>query len=1164
MVRQRNKPRERSRRLWQLAAPAPLLEFSGSVAQLRRPCCNVARLAVAVILSWLATTGVQPAQAQDEIRNFSKTPILVVETGGHHAPVRSLVWLDPLKLLSGGEDKVVKVWDFQDGGRLTQTIRPMIWRGPRGAIYAMAVSPKSDAQGQSLLAVGGYGIEAAGGDLTIFRVPGLVRHPSGDVLKRLVRPQDNNQVAAHTGPVSALAFNPAGTVLASASNDRTVILWDVTKDFAPIRVLRAHNGPIRAMAFSPDGTRLVTGGADGLLAHWNVAQGQAVDNLAVPFPLNTAAYSPDGRFIVVGSENGAIIRVDATNFRGGNSARLRAADQRPVEIVAIHPDGVRLAVSVLSDVVRVPDPMTIACDIELRTVADGNIVRQWPRVHGLVRAMAFSPDGKRLAYAGGTAQGILVQDTAALETSPVELKGKGTSPFDLGFTKDSQVIGFTRDPLTAANVPRVYHGFDLGRRRSRPVTRDQLSGAIKEYVGYTLRNNLTAPRPEAIDANGRVIPFAINPTTERLWWSSTIVPPGPGHPRASVAYGTESGVAVFDLETGRRTRSFAGQSAPVVSVVPSPDGRWLASSSQDQTVMLYPLAGCDTLPALGARFQQRPDGRWMVAEVTPGSPASSMGLKTGDMVKRGGTGSTSEGAKVYSKPEEIAEFVKRVDGLEPLIFLIGINIQRMVSIPDFGPVPLETSLPTTKRDNAALTLLLDTDKEWVVWTPQGYYDTSIEGDTRLLGWHTNPPYQTSRPTDYVPVVTYAGTMNRPDVLERLWRTGELRQALAPVPAAAPPPVAVAAASQPPRIIFASVEGGIRVPASGVFWRVGVARPKVSLRLTVDEGSPQIRERRIILDEKLTTRPPIVSPQVSFTEDVELELAPNRPIRVAVEAVSVDGTSRKESIDVVYTRPPQPPATPPRLFVLGIGTEQLGDPQLPPVKFADKDAGDLAKFVGEHLISADATKPKLENSQVLAGTEASTASITAALDRLHDLVARKQLNKGDIVAIVLAAHVLELKDSTIIATADSQISQAPRTVIPTQDVCDLLGQLTDYGCRVIVFVDGVHNVGDPLISEIKPFVRDLYQKRRVITFVASKEGASDVDVPNEHGLFALGVLQAFQGAGPSGPDGNRSNGYTLDQFKTAVRDAVQNLSGRQQDASCYIPLELPERTLFAKP
>ena len=237
-----------------------------------------------------------------------------------------------------------------------------------------------------------------------------------------------------------------------------MILWDVTRKLCANQSFEMHNGPIRAMAFSPDGNRLVTAGADGLVVHWNVAQGQPVESLAARISHNTLAYSPDGRFIVVGSENGAMIRLDAANFRGGNSARLRVADRRPVEIVAFNPDGSRLAASIVSDTDRVPNPMAIGCDIELRAMPEGNIVRQWPRVHGLVRAMAFSPDGKRLAYAGGAAQGILVQDTAALETSPVELKGKGTSPFDLGFTKDSQVVGFTRDPVARP----MFQGFITG------------------------------------------------------------------------------------------------------------------------------------------------------------------------------------------------------------------------------------------------------------------------------------------------------------------------------------------------------------------------------------------------------------------------------------------------------------------------------------------------------------------------------------------------------------------------------------------------------------------------------------------------------------------------------------------------------------------------------
>src|SRR5205807_4353988 len=182
-----------------------------------------------------------------------------------------------------------------------------------------------------------------------------------------------------------------------------------------------------------------------------------------------------------------------------------------------------------------------------------------------------------------------------------------------------------RERFDAANPPRLYDGFDLGLRRSRTVSRDQLGGgALGEYQGWTLRTNPNPFGLEAVNADGRRWRVDLDFGAERLWWSSTFVPPGPGHPRPTVAVGTEAGVAVFDLETGTRTRVFAGHSAPVVSLAPAPDGRWLASSSLDQTVVIYPLGGCDTRPGLGATFRQRADGVWMVAEVRRQSFAAAI------------------------------------------------------------------------------------------------------------------------------------------------------------------------------------------------------------------------------------------------------------------------------------------------------------------------------------------------------------------------------------------------------------------------------------------------------------------------------------------------------------------------------------------------------------
>ena len=158
--------------------------------------------------------------------------------------------------------------------------------------------------------------------------------------------------------------------------------------------------------------------------------------------------------------------------------------------------------------------------------------------------------------------------------------------------------------------------------------------------------------------------LAVRPRSEYRsghWWSYTFVPPGPGHPRPTVAVGCEAGVVVFDLETGRRTRLFAGHSSPVVSVVPSPDGRWLASSSIDQTIMLYPLAGCDTtagpgryVPAAGRRLlggrRDRAQGAspppWACRSATcssrPGSAVS--GLQPGTVYQAPGGARSVRGA----------------------------------------------------------------------------------------------------------------------------------------------------------------------------------------------------------------------------------------------------------------------------------------------------------------------------------------------------------------------------------------------------------------------------------------------------------------------------------------------------------------------------------------
>jgi len=66
-------------------------------------------------------------------------------------------------------------------------------------------------------------------------------------------------LTGHTGVVSAVAFSPDGRLLGSASWDKTVILWDVSDRSAPKPIgtpLKGNTNWVTSVVFSPEGTTL--------------------------------------------------------------------------------------------------------------------------------------------------------------------------------------------------------------------------------------------------------------------------------------------------------------------------------------------------------------------------------------------------------------------------------------------------------------------------------------------------------------------------------------------------------------------------------------------------------------------------------------------------------------------------------------------------------------------------------------------------------------------------------------------------------------------------------------------------------------------------------------------------------------------------------------------
>src|SRR5262249_14887449 len=141
--------------------------------------------------------------------------------------------------------------------------------------------------------------------------------------------------------VRALTFSRDGTRIASAGSDKVACVWDVATGMK-VATCRGHTSKIRSAAFSPDGARLATTSADGTVRQWNPRTGLEVEP---PYDRHgsevySAAYSPDGVWLATG---GADRTIRCWRAKGREEAGALHGHTGTVSALAFTPDGRRLA-----------------------------------------------------------------------------------------------------------------------------------------------------------------------------------------------------------------------------------------------------------------------------------------------------------------------------------------------------------------------------------------------------------------------------------------------------------------------------------------------------------------------------------------------------------------------------------------------------------------------------------------------------------------------------------------------------------------------------------------------------------------------------------------------------------------------------------------------------
>lgn len=218
-------------------------------------------------------------------------------------------------LATASRDGRVLLWD--DAGA-----RPWPIRGFRGAQAPRAVALSADGK---LLATG----EARQVVLRNLQGEGVTRRLKG-----------------HDGTVTALAFLPGGSLLASGADDGTLRVWDLGQG-GVVKVLKGHRGPVQGLAIHPDGNLVASASDDETVRLWDPDTARCLGVLGSHHgAITSVGFSSDGKYLVTGARDGVIdvwLHAKGKLLKGLRkevSGGLVALAVRGQEVVAASPDGV--------------------------------------------------------------------------------------------------------------------------------------------------------------------------------------------------------------------------------------------------------------------------------------------------------------------------------------------------------------------------------------------------------------------------------------------------------------------------------------------------------------------------------------------------------------------------------------------------------------------------------------------------------------------------------------------------------------------------------------------------------------------------------------------------------------------------------------------------------
>ena len=419
-------------------------------------------------------------------------------------------------------------------------------------------------------------------------------------------------------------------------------------------------------------------------------------------------------------------------------------------------------------------------------------------------------------------------------------------------------------------------------------------------------------------------------------------------------------------------------------------------------------------------------------------------------------------------------------------------------------------------------------REWIAWTPEGYYACSANGK-RLMGWQINNGHD--RMASYHPAARFRASLYNPGAIRHLLRGagGHVRRALALGGRRGQPAPALDVASVlPPEVSLTAPAraGKVRVVANRLEVKATARstgnHPVKALRLLVN-GRP-FRGRKGV---HVVANPRLGEVQAAWT--VELPFG-KHTLAVLAESEVSKGLSPVVQVE----RPTQSQPAPPNLYILAVGVSAY--PGRLRLNFAASDAELITKALklrSRRLFSRVETRLVQDHR----GTK---AAILEGLAWLESVMTPK-----DVGIFFFSGHGARDEDGTFyLVPVDADVANVAGSCVNGDTVKQALGNIPG---RVVCMLDCCHSgsvtEGGPA-ARADDLVRDLVTDDYGVVCMCSSLGeeSSLESTATRAGFFTLGVVEGLAGRA----DFNRDRVIYIHELDFYAKLRVTELSGGRQN------------------